>query len=196
MITIRKIYYKYLSSSKGAWNFFLKDLRFNSATRLVVIKEWEKVSRLEFTPERHTALLQLSFIKNWHDLSEYLLDNKTFIYPFTKIPTKEKFSKINFLDGFMTDNLLHEDHAAWLALMACHHPLHLLKLDKNYNFEDYYWITRKFFLHNSFKPIYTNKIRRELILSRCPTNANKMLVNIFLEMDLSLSKKSHKSVKI
>lgn len=196
MITIRKIYYKYFSSSKEAWIFFLKNLKFNSATSVSVLKEWEQVSRLNFTPERHTELLQLSFIKNWHDLSEYLLDNKTFIYPFTKIPAKEKFSKINLLDRFMTDNLLHEDHAAWLALMACHHPLHLIRLDKNYNFEDYYCIARKFFLHNSFKLLYTDKDRRELILSRCPTNASKMLVNIFLEMDLSLSKKTHKVVKI
>lgn len=195
-LSIFKYYLKYFSKSERAWNFFLKELSRDYGTSLTTLQEWEKVSKLEFSNERYTELLQISFLKNWHNLSEYLLDNKTFTYPFTKSPDPEKFSKTHFLDGFMTDNLLQKDHAAWLALMACHHPLHLLKLEKNYDFEEYYYIARKFFLHASFKSLYTNKERRELIISRCPTNATKMLVNIFLEMDLSLSKKSHKVIKI
>lgn len=196
IIKIKNLYYRYISNSDNAWKYLLKQISNQPETSIDIINKWKSSSKIIFTPEKYTEILQLSFIKNWHNLSEYLLDNVELTYPFTKIPEKNAVSKIHVLDGIMTDNLLLEDHAAWLALMACHHPFHLLKLKKNYDFEDYHFIARKFFFHTSFKSIYTNKTRRELILSRCHTNATQMLRKIFLEMDLGSPKKSSKTIKI
>lgn len=185
MKTIIKIYFKYFALSNTSWVFFLKSLFMNKSNSISTLKEWEKSSKIIFTPKKYSEILQMSFIKNYHDLSNYLLLNKNFIYPFADLPPLN--SKTHMLDQLMTTNLLKENHGAWLGLMACHHPFHLLKIDKmheSYNFEEYFPIVKKFFFHPSFKEVYMNKETRDLMIEHCPTNAKKMLFRVFMELDL------------
>lgn len=186
MKKIKNIYFKYLALPKSSWNFFLKSLFMNKSDSICILREWETSSKIIFSPKKYSEILQMSFIKDYHDLSNYLLSNKTFVYPFADLPPLN--SKINMLDKLMTNNLLKIDHGAWLGLMACHHPFHLLKIDnmhEKYDFQEYFPIVKKFFFHPSFKDIYMSKSRRNLMISHCPTNATKMLFRVFMELDLT-----------
>ena len=198
IIIIKTLYFKYVASPNNSWKFFLNILFSNQYNSLFILKDWERSSRINFSAKRYSEILQISFVKNNHDVSDYLLSNKTFVYPFADLPPLH--SKINMLDQIMTNNLLQKDHGAWLGLMACHHPFHLLKLDKmheKYDFEEYFPIVKKFFFHPSFKDVYMSKPRRDLMISHCPTNATKMLFRIFIELDLITSEnKIHKIKKI
>ena len=194
--TIKTLYFKYVALPNVSWKFFLKILFADQKQSLFILKDWEKSSNINFSTKNYSEILQMSFIKNYHDLSNYLLSNKTFIYPFADLPPFH--SKMNMLDQLMTGNLLKEDHGAWLGLMACHHPFHLLKIDKmheKYDFEEYFPIVKKFFFHPSFKEVYMSQPRRNLMMSHCPTNATKMLFRIFMELDLTSGVKKVDKIK-
>lgn len=193
---IKILYFKYFAKEAVAWNYLRKEISNNKNYNFNSLVYWEEHSNIKFDALKFSELLQISFLKDNHCLSNYLLDNKNFIYPFIDFSQHSTISRIEFLDDMMTRGLLKEDHAAWLGLICCHHPFHLLQLQKDYNSQNYYSVARKFFFHPSFIQLYMNKKRREMIISNCPTDAKNMLFSFFLEMDLQTSKGKGKVVKI
>lgn len=197
-----KLYYlKYFTCEETRWKLFLNEIFSSFTTSVDTLKEWEKI--IDFNVEKYSRLLEISLPKNNHCLSIYLLKEKELAFPVEQLNKEKKiFTKTYILDQIMSNNLLEKDPIAWLGLLSCHHPFHLLKtehsynvysLEKRYNPEEYKEVCQLFFNYPRFKPFYLIKERQDMILSLCHSGAKEMISHIFL--DMALEKKSFNVIK-
>ena len=174
-----------MSGQKKSWDYFVKTVFSSEVNCLKILEDWEKHSLLTFTPQSYSHLLQLSLCKNYHELSIHLLNKKEIIYPFIIFNTQEnKITKSKLVDNLMTNNLYEKDHAAWIGLMSFHHPFHLLGFNWDYHEQKYFPVASAFFNHPTFKPLFMNKQRQNIILEHCHAKSKEMIRSIFLDLDL------------
>ena len=188
-----KIYYTYIAHEKSRWKYFVTYI-FKDSKSLEHLHKLEE--KHEFSPEQYSNLLQISLTKNLYNLTYYLLEYKLSNYYFPVTIREPRYTKSYIIDNLATGNLFHQDHSAWLALMASHHPYHLLKLDIKYSSEKYRGITLALLSHPIFKPYFLEKSRQELILSKCHEGAYHMFKALFLDVALKASSNKGYLVKI